>query len=171
MTSLLQTAAGAILLTLKPVTALREGHSLGRLRAEAIAGLAVAVVALPLSMAIAIPSGASPDRGLVTSTVGGFFISALDSSRCQIGGLAGAFIVLVSATIQRHGYDVFLLATITAIKPRWYAIRRASQRLRARGGPPDRHGGASRFAARRLRRFRPAQTLTNSTAAAKAMAE
>ncbi|MFC7398880.1 SulP family inorganic anion transporter [Chelatococcus sp. GCM10030263] len=114
MTTLPQSAAGISLFTPKLVTALREGYSLARLRADAVAGLTVAVVALPLSMAIAIASGASPDRGLVTAIVGGFFVSVLGGSRFQIGGPAGAFIVLVSATIQRHGYDGFLLATMIA---------------------------------------------------------
>jgi SulP family sulfate permease len=62
-------------------------------------------------MAIAIASGASPERGLYTAIVGGFLISALGGSRYQIGGPAGAFIVLVAAVIERHG---FLLATLLA---------------------------------------------------------
>ncbi|MBS7703905.1 SulP family inorganic anion transporter [Chelatococcus asaccharovorans] len=102
------------LFTPKLVTVLREGYTLARFRADAVAGLTVAVVALPLSMAIAIASGTSPDRGLVTAIIGGFIISALGGSRFQIGGPAGAFIVLVAATIVRHGYDGFLLATIMA---------------------------------------------------------
>ncbi|CAH1660729.1 Sulfate permease [Hyphomicrobiales bacterium] len=102
------------LFTPKLVTVWREGYTLSRLRADAVAGLTVAVVALPLSMAIAIASGASPDRGLVTAIIGGFIISAFGGSRFQIGGPAGAFIVLVAATITRHGYDGFLLATIMA---------------------------------------------------------
>jgi SulP family sulfate permease len=104
----------AELFTPKLVTALREGYSLAKLRADAVAGLTVAIVALPLSMAIAIASGASPERGLYTAVVGGFLISALGGSRFQIGGPAGAFIVLVAATIERHGYDGFLLATMIA---------------------------------------------------------
>ena len=61
------------------------------------AGLTVAIVALPLSMAIAIASGVTPDRGLYTAVVGGFLVSLLGGSRFQIGGPAGAFIVLVAA--------------------------------------------------------------------------
>ncbi|MBS7695658.1 MULTISPECIES: SulP family inorganic anion transporter [unclassified Chelatococcus] len=102
------------LFTPKLVTVWRESYTLAQLRADAVAGLTVAVVALPLSMAIAIASGASPDRGLVTAIIGGFIISAFGGSRFQIGGPAGAFIVLVAATITRHGYDGFLLATIMA---------------------------------------------------------
>src|SRR5215213_2065051 len=102
------------LFTPKLVTVFREGYDLGKLRVDALAGLTVAIVALPLSMAIAVASGTSPERGLYTAIVGGFLISALGGSRYQIGGPAGAFIVLVAATIERHGYDGFLLATMIA---------------------------------------------------------
>lgn len=102
------------LFTPKLVTVLREGYGLSQLRADALAGLTVAIVALPLSMAIAIACGVSPDKGLATAIVGGFLISAFGGSRFQIGGPAGAFIVLVAATIERHGYDGFLLATMIA---------------------------------------------------------
>jgi len=81
------------------------------LKADALAGLTVAIIALPLSMAIAIASGVTPERGLYTSIVGGFFVSALGGSRFQIGGPAGAFIVLVLATVQTHGVDGLILAT------------------------------------------------------------
>ncbi|MGE3307601.1 MAG: SulP family inorganic anion transporter, partial [Rhizobiaceae bacterium] len=100
------------LFTPKLVTVLREGYGLAELRRDAIAGLTVAIVALPLSMAIAIASGVSPDRGLYTAIVGGFFVSALGGSRFQIGGPAGAFIVLVAATVQAHGVDGLILATL-----------------------------------------------------------
>jgi SulP family sulfate permease len=102
----------AELFTPKLITVLREGYGLANLRADALAGLTVAIVALPLSMAIAIASGASPAQGLYTAIVGGFFVSALGGSRFQIGGPAGAFIVLVAATVQQHGIDGLLLATI-----------------------------------------------------------
>jgi sulfate permease, SulP family len=62
-------------------------------------------------MAIAIASGVTPDRGLYTAIVGGFCVSALGGSRFQIGEPAGAFIVLVAATVQQHGLDGLLLAT------------------------------------------------------------
>lgn len=100
------------LFTPKLVSVLREGYGLRQLRADALAGLTVAIVALPLSMAIAIASGVSPDRGLYTSIVGGFLVSALGGSRFQIGGPAGAFIVLVAATVARNGLDGLLLATL-----------------------------------------------------------
>jgi SulP family sulfate permease len=99
------------LYTPKLVTLLREGYRLGDLKADMVAGLTVAIVALPLSMAIAIASGVTPDRGLYTAIVGGFLVSALGGSRFQIGGPAGAFIVLVAATVQAHGVDGLILAT------------------------------------------------------------
>lgn len=95
----------------KLLTVLREGYGWRDLRADAVAGLTVAIVALPLSMAIAIASGVSPERGLHTAIVGGFLVSLLGGSRFQIGGPAGAFIVLVAATVQRHGLDGLILAT------------------------------------------------------------
>jgi SulP family sulfate permease len=102
------------LFTPKLVTTLREGYGLSRFRADTLAGLTVAIVALPLSMAIAIASGATPAAGLFTAIVGGFLISAFSGSRYQIGGPAGAFIVLIAATIDRHGFDGLLLATMVA---------------------------------------------------------
>lgn len=100
------------LYTPKLVTVLREGYGAAQLRADAIAGLTVAIVALPLSMAIAIASGLSPDRGLYTAIVGGFLVSLLGGSRFQVGGPAGAFIVLVASTVALHGVDGLLLATL-----------------------------------------------------------
>ncbi len=97
--------------TPKLITVLREGYRLGHLRADALAGLTVAIVALPLSMAIAIASGATPAQGLYTAIVGGFLVSALGGSRYQIGGPAGAFIVLVAATVAQHGIEGLILAT------------------------------------------------------------
>ena len=99
------------LFTPKLATVLREGYHLADLKADALSGLTVAIVALPLSMAIAIASGVTPDRGLYTAIIGGFIISALGGSRFQIGGPAGAFIVLVSATVMQHGVDGLILAT------------------------------------------------------------
>jgi SulP family sulfate permease len=102
------------LFTPKLVTVLREGYGPSKFKADLFAGLTVAVVALPLSMAIAIASGTTPDRGLYTAIVGGFLISLMGGSRFQIGGPAGAFIVLVAAIIDRHGFDGFLVATMIA---------------------------------------------------------
>ncbi|MEG6508519.1 SulP family inorganic anion transporter [Methyloligella sp. 2.7D] len=100
------------LFTPKLITVLREGYGLSDFRADAIAGLTVAIVALPLSMAIAIASGVTPDRGLYTAIIGGFLISALGGSRFQIGGPAGAFIVVVATTVAVHGVEGLLLATM-----------------------------------------------------------
>ena len=99
------------ILTPKLVSVLAEGYAPARLKADMLAGLTVAIVALPLSMAIAIASGVTPDRGLYTAIVGGFLVSALGGSRFQVGGPAGAFIVLVAATVARHGVEGLLLAT------------------------------------------------------------
>jgi SulP family sulfate permease len=99
------------LFTPKLVTILREHYRVRDFKADVVAGLTVAIVALPLSMAIAIASGVTPDRGLYTAIIGGFCVSALGGSRFQIGGPAGAFIVLVAATVQQHGLDGLLLAT------------------------------------------------------------
>jgi SulP family sulfate permease len=104
----------APLFTPKLATVLREGYDFAALRADALAGLTVAIVALPLSMAIAIASGVPPERGLYTAIVGGFLVSALGGSRFQIGGPAGAFIVLVAAAVNRLGVDGVLLAVAMA---------------------------------------------------------
>jgi SulP family sulfate permease len=96
----------------KLATILREGYSLAFLRKDATAGLTVAIVALPLSMAIAVASGVGPERGLYTAIVGGFVVSALSGSRFQIGGPAGAFIVLVAATVARFGVEGLLLTVL-----------------------------------------------------------
>ena len=81
---------------------------------DAIAGVTVALIALPLSIAIAIASGADPAKGLVTAIVAGFLISLLGGSRVQIGGPTGAFIVVVFGVIATHGYDGLVLATFMA---------------------------------------------------------
>ena len=104
----------AELFTPKLITVLREGYGFADFRADVISGLTVAIVALPLSMAIAIASGVTPDRGLYTAVIGGFIVSLLGGSRFQIGGPAGAFIVLVALTAERHGVDGVILATAMA---------------------------------------------------------
>lgn len=92
----------------------QEGYSLAKLRADAVAGLTVAIVAAPLAMAIAIASGVTPAQGLITAVVAGFLISALGGSRFQIGGPTGAFIVVVYSVVHRYGYDGLALATMMA---------------------------------------------------------
>jgi len=96
----------------KLATILAEGYGLRDLRQDAMAGLTVAILALPLSMAIAVASGVSPDRGLYTAIIGGFLVSALGGSRYQIGGPAGAFIVLVSATVAKFGVEGLVLTVL-----------------------------------------------------------
>jgi len=96
------------------ITTLRRGYSLSNLRADALAGLTVAIVGVPLAMALAVASGAKPEAGLFSAIVGGFVISALGGSRFQIGGPASAFVVLVAKTIEIHGFQGLLAATIMA---------------------------------------------------------
>lgn len=100
--------------TPKFITTMREGYNFSLFRSDSVAGLTVAIVALPLSMALAIASGASPDKGLVTAVIAGFLISFLGGSRVQIGGPTGAFVVVVFNVIAEHGYDGLLIATFLA---------------------------------------------------------
>ncbi len=88
-----------------------DRHQFG---SDLIAGVSVAMVALPLSIAIAVASGAAPEKGLITAIVGGFLISLLGGSRVQIGGPTGAFIVVVFGVIAEHGYDGLVVATFMA---------------------------------------------------------
>lgn len=93
---------------------LRRGYGVAQFRKDAVAGLTVAIVALPLAMALAIASGTTPDKGLVTAVVAGFLISALGGSRFQIGGPTGAFVVVVFGVIANHGYQGLVVATAMA---------------------------------------------------------
>lgn len=95
-------------------TCFKEGYSFKTLRSDVIAGLTVAIVALPLAMAMAVASGASPDKGLVTAVVAGFFISFLGGSRVQIGGPTGAFVVVIFDVIARYGLDGLIVASVMA---------------------------------------------------------
>ncbi|MBD3799409.1 SulP family inorganic anion transporter [Sulfuricurvum sp.] len=81
---------------------------------DALSGLSVAIVALPLAMAIAIASNLPPERGLFTAIVAGLFISLMGGSRYQIGGPTAAFIVTVTIVAMKHGYGGLVLATIMA---------------------------------------------------------
>ena len=98
----------------KTVTVLRRGYGARDLRGDMIAGLTVAIVAMPLAMALAIASGTTPERGLITAVVAGFLISFLGGSRFQIGGPTGAFVVVVYGVISNYGYDGLLIATTIA---------------------------------------------------------
>jgi SulP family sulfate permease len=100
--------------TPKLVVVWREGQIGRSWRGDALAGLTVAIVALPLAMALGIASGASPNQGLVTAIVAGFLVSLLGGSRVQIGGPTGAFVVIVAGVIAAHGYAGLLVATLLA---------------------------------------------------------
>jgi SulP family sulfate permease len=96
----------------KLATVVSEGYGFNPFRKDVVAALTVAIVALPLSMAIAVASGVSPERGLYTAIVGGFLVSALGGSRFQVGGPAGAFIVVVAATVAKFGVESLLLTVL-----------------------------------------------------------
>lgn len=97
----------------KLLTTLR-GYTAAQFRADALAGVTVALIAIPLSLAIAIASGANPAAGLVSAIIGGFLISLLGGSKVQIGGPTGAFIVVVYGVIAAHGFAGLILATLMA---------------------------------------------------------
>jgi SulP family sulfate permease len=98
----------------KLVTVFQEGYDRASFKADIFAGLTVAIVAMPLSMALAIASGVGPERGLFTAVVAGALISALGGSRHQIGGPTGAFVVVVFNVVARFGYDGLAVATLMA---------------------------------------------------------
>lgn len=81
---------------------------------DVIAGIIVAIIALPLSVALAISSGVTPEKGLITAIIAGFFISFLGGSRVQIGGPTGAFVVIIYGIIAEYGVDGLIIATIMA---------------------------------------------------------
>jgi SulP family sulfate permease len=91
-----------------------QGYDRTRFVADAGAGVTVGIVALPLAMAFAIASGVKPEQGIVTAIIAGFLISALGGSQVQIGGPAGAFIVIVYGIVQRYGVGNLLVATMLA---------------------------------------------------------
>ncbi|QDH71752.1 STAS domain-containing protein [Lysobacter alkalisoli] len=98
----------------KLLTVLREGYRFTDFRRDLIAGLTVAVVALPLAMALAIASGTTPEKGLHTAIIAGFLISMFSGSRVQIGGPTAAFIPVVFVVIQKFGYGGLILCTLLA---------------------------------------------------------
>lgn len=98
----------------KLLTVLQEGYTTANLKSDLIAGLTVAIVALPLAMAIGIASEVTPQQGILTAIVAGFFISLLGGSRVQIGGPTGSFVVIIVNVIAMHGYDGLLLSMILA---------------------------------------------------------
>jgi len=98
----------------RSITVFKEGYPISKVYADSVAGLTVAIIALPLAMAFAIASGVSPEKGLFTAIVAGFIISFLGGSRYQIGGPTGAFVVVLYAVILKHGYDGLVIATFLA---------------------------------------------------------
>ena len=88
-----------------------QGYDRARFAKDLGAGVTVAVVALPLAMAFAIASGLKPEAGLFTAIIAGFLISLLGGSRVQIGGPAGAFIVIVYGIVERYGVGNLIIAT------------------------------------------------------------
>ena len=87
-----------------------KGYSKERLIMDVTAGLTVGVVALPLAMAFAIASGLTPQTGIFTAIIAGFLISMLGGSKVQIGGPAGAFIVIVYGIVERYGLSNLIIA-------------------------------------------------------------
>lgn len=98
----------------KSIVCFREGYSREYFFNDLFAGISVGVIALPLALAFAIGSGVTPEKGLFTAIVAGFLISLLGGSRVQIAGPTGAFVVVIYAIIQKHGYDGLALATLIA---------------------------------------------------------
>ena len=91
-----------------------KNYSKDQFLKDFIAGIIVAIIALPLSIALAIASGVSPEKGLYTAIVGGFIISFLGGSRVQIGGPTGAFVIIIFGIIEKYGIDGLIISTILA---------------------------------------------------------
>src|SRR5947207_3652666 len=100
----------------KSIVCLREGYGRAYFLQDLIAGVTVGVIALPLAMAFAINSGPglTPQQGLYTAIIAGFVISLLGGSRVQIAGPTGAFMPILYAVVQKHGYDGLAVATLMA---------------------------------------------------------
>ncbi|MCC3870307.1 SulP family inorganic anion transporter, partial [Terrisporobacter mayombei] len=97
----------------KLITMFRNNEISGELmKNDIIAGFIVAIIALPLSIALAISSGVSPEKGLITAIFAGFMISFLGGSKVQIGGPTGAFVVIVYEIVKTYGIDGLIIATI-----------------------------------------------------------
>ena len=91
-----------------------KGYDKQRFLTDLGAGITVGIVALPLALAFGIASGVKPEQGLITAVIAGFLISALGGSSVQVGGPAGAFIVIVYGIIERYGFANLLVATVLA---------------------------------------------------------
>ena len=91
-----------------------KGYDRQRFVADLTAGMTVGVIALPLAMAFGIASGVKPEQGILTAIIGGFLVAALGGSNVQIGGPAGAFIVIVYGIVERYGLTNLLISTALA---------------------------------------------------------
>ncbi|MCS5421761.1 MULTISPECIES: SulP family inorganic anion transporter [Psychrilyobacter] len=98
----------------KLFTLFKGGLDKRQITSDILAGIVVAIVALPLAIAFAVASGVSPERGIITSIIAGFIISFLGGSRVQIGGPTGAFIIIVYGVIETYGIDGLIISTIMA---------------------------------------------------------
>src|SRR5947207_8299435 len=97
----------------KSVLCLRD-YNLNKFARDAIAGVTVRLVALPLAIAFAIASGLTPQAGIYCAIVTGFLISALGGSKTQIGGPTGAFVVVIAGIVAAHGIDGLFMCTVMA---------------------------------------------------------
>jgi len=98
----------------KLFTLFKGGLDKKQVTSDILAGIVVAIVALPLAIAFAVASGVSPERGIITSIIAGFIISFLGGSRVQIGGPTGAFIVIVFGIVETYGINGLIISSIMA---------------------------------------------------------
>src|SRR5258708_2150548 len=98
----------------KLLTLLRDGYTREQFQGDLLGGLTVGIVALPLSIALAIASGVKPEQGLYTAIFAGFVIAVLGGTRAQISGPTGAFIVIVYGIVEKYGYEGLVVATLMA---------------------------------------------------------
>ena len=89
-------------------------YSKDQLVKDIVAGIIVAIIALPLSIALALASGVSPEQGIYTAIFAGFVISFLGGSRVQIAGPTAAFATIVAGIVAKNGMDGLIVATIMA---------------------------------------------------------
>lgn len=100
--------------TPKTFIILKEAYTREKFISDLVAGIIVAIVALPLSIALGIASGVKPEQGLYTAIIGGFVISFFGGTRVQIGGPTGAFVIIIYSIIQNYGYSGLVIASIIA---------------------------------------------------------
>lgn len=98
----------------KLVEVLKRGYDVNKFKRDTLAGMTVAVVSIPLAMALAIASGVTPAQGLYTAIVAGFFIALLGGSKYQIGGPTGAFVVVIFNVIKNYGTEGLMMAMLIA---------------------------------------------------------